>query len=132
MNNKRLSSLDRRAMLPLWVKLFAIAATLVSLLFLAMMLANIASMGHMSGMGNMHGMSGMGSSSSRSLPLWTLVSGFVTLVVVLLGFLALLAGVGGRRCMSDRQASLPVEVLPPFWRKLLLTFHMLASLAWIG
>jgi hypothetical protein len=132
MNNKKLSSMDRRAVLPRWVKLFAIAATLVSLLFLSMMLANMASMGIMSGMGNMHGMSGMGSSPSRSLPLWTLVSGFVTLVVVLLGFLALLAGVGGRRRMFDRQASLPGKVLPPLWRKLILTVHIMASVGWIG
>src|SRR5690242_11639940 len=119
MNNKGLSPMDRRAVLALWVKLFAITATLVSLLFLATMLANMASMSTMSGMGNMHGMSGMGASPSRSLPLRTLVSGFVTLVVVLLGFLALLAGVGGRRRRSDGQASLPGKGLPPLWRKLI-------------
>src|SRR5260370_24812394 len=117
---------------PLWVKLFAITATLVSLLFLAMMLANMASMGNMSGMGNMHGMSEIGASPSRSLPLWTLVSGFVTLVVVLLGFLALLAGGGGRRRMSSQKVSLPGKVLPPFWRKLILTVHIMASVGWIG
>lgn len=126
------SLMVRRFPPPLWVKLFALTATLVSLLFLAMMLANMASMGNMSGMGSMHGMSGMGAGPSRSLPMWTVVSGFITLIVVLLGFLALLAGVGGRRRTSSRPAKRAGRLLLPSLRKLILTTHILASVSWIG
>lgn len=53
MNKQQSPSLDledsslivRRSTPPLWVKLFAVAATLACLLLLTMMLANMASMG---------------------------------------------------------------------------------------
>lgn len=137
MNKQQSPSLDpeasslivRRSTPPLWVKLFAVAATLACLLLLTMMLANMASMGNMSGMGNMHG---MGASPSRSLPLWALWSGFITLVVVLLCFLALLVGVSGRERTSSQPPRRAEKVLPPAGRKLILTLHIIASVGWIG
>jgi hypothetical protein len=116
---------------PLWVKAFGIIAITASLLFLGMMLADMVGMGNMNGM---RGMSGMGSSPSRYLPLWIEVSGFIALVVVLLGFISLLAGVGGQssRQQSSRREARASLLLSPAVRKLTLTTHITASVGWIG
>lgn len=122
--------MDTREEIPtrLWVKVFAIIAITASLLFLGMMLAD------MLGIGRMEGMSGMESSSSRYLPLWIEVSGFIALVVVLLSFIALLAGVGGkaRGRQPSRTLGKAGRLLSPAVRKLTLTTHIVASVGWIG
>jgi len=72
----------------------------------------------------------MGVDGGRSLPLWVLVSGFSTLVVVLLFFIAMLAGVGGHgQSTASRR---PVLLMPPSLRKLVLTAHIAASVGWAG
>jgi hypothetical protein len=116
---------------PLWVKVFGIIAITASVLFLGIMLADMVGVGNMNGM---RGMSSMGSSPSRYLPLWIEVSGFTALVVVLLGFVSLLAGVGGqsRRQQSSRREARASLLLSPAVRKLTLTTHITASVGWIG
>lgn len=113
---------------PMWVRVFAVIAITASLLFLGMMLAD------MSGMGRMNGMSGMGSSPSRYLLLWIEVSGFIALLVVLLGFITLLAGVGGktRGNPETRTSGKAAWFLSPAVRKLTLVAHITASVGWIG
>lgn len=113
---------------PLWVRVFGIITIGASLLFLGMMLADMV------GMQNMNGMSGMGSSPSRYLPLWVEVSGFLALVVVLLGFIALLVGVGGktRDPKVSRTVGRRTRLMSQAWRKLTLTTHIAASVGWIG
>jgi len=113
------------------VKVFGVIAITASLLFLGMMLANMAGIGSMNGMS---GIRGMGSSPSRYLPLWVEVSGFIALVVVLLGFIALLAGVGGktRGHKPSRTSGRSVLLMPPSVRKLVFTTHITASVGWIG
>lgn len=140
---------------PLWVKIFGFIANLASLLFLGLLLANMLgfnngnSMGTMPGMGNtepmrsmtgmgnmgtMPGMAGMGSSPGRTLPLWAEISGFIALVVVLLFFIALFAGVGGksRGRKPSRTARAFAWLMPPFFRKLTLTTHIAVSVGWSG
>src|SRR5215467_9761652 len=103
---------------PLWAKAFGIITILVMLPILYMLLMDMM----------------MGVDGGRSLPLWVLVSGFSTLVVVLLFFIAMLAGVGGHG--RDRQQSTPSRrpalLMPPPLRKLVLTAHIAASVGWAG